>query len=70
MAKRSGIDADDRGGAHQPGACRGAQADRPQREDCHGVADAHTTAFGTGEAGRHDIGTHQHLLVTQATRHR
>jgi hypothetical protein len=26
--------------------------------------------FGTGEAGRHDVRTHQYLLVGQASRHR
>ena len=64
------VDADDRGGAHQPGSRRGTQADRPQREHRHDVADADATAFGAGEAGRHDVRTHQYLLVGQGSRHR
>ena len=39
------VDADDRGGAHQLGARRGAQADRPLREHRDGVADPDACRF-------------------------
>ena len=47
----------------------GAQTDRPLGEDHHDVADLDVGGIGAGEAGGHDVGAHQHLLVGQAVRH-
>ena len=69
-ALRHALDRDDRGRAHQPRARRGAQPDRPLREHRHRVADADAAALRAGEAGRHDVGAHQHLLVGETVRHR
>ena len=60
------VDADDGAGAQQPGTGGGAQADRPLGKHHHRVADADVGVFGTLEAGRHDVGAHQHLLIAQA----
>jgi hypothetical protein len=43
----------------------GAQADRSLREHHHGVADADVGVLGALEAGGHDVGAHQHLLVAE-----
>ena len=40
------------------------------RKHRHGVADADAAALRAGEAGRHDVGAHQHLLVGEPVRHR
>jgi hypothetical protein len=60
---RHAVDGDDPAGAAQLRAHGGAQADGPLREDGHGVADADAAALGPAEAGAHDVGAHQHLLV-------
>ena len=52
------------------GARRGAEADRPLREDRDRVADRDAAALRPREAGRHDVGAHQHLLVGQPVGYR
>src|ERR1700724_897188 len=49
--------------AREARAGGGAQADRSLREHRHRVADTNPAALRTAEAGRHDVRTHQHLLV-------
>jgi hypothetical protein len=61
------VDRDDRRGAHQPRARRGAEPDRPLGEDRHHVADPDAAGFRAAEPGRHDVGAHQHLLVARAS---
>ena len=39
------------------------------RKHRHGVADADAAALRAGEARRHDVGAHQHLLVGEPVRH-
>ena len=65
---RVAVDADDLGGAHQPGAGRGAQADRALGEHDDRVADPHAARLGAGEAGRGDVGEQDDLLVGHAVR--
>lgn len=59
----------DGGRAHQARPRRGAQANGALCKHHHGVADADACVLGTFEAGGHDVGAHQHLLVGQAVGH-
>src|SRR6185436_14418342 len=60
---RQAIDRDDRRGAEELCTSGGAKSDRSLREHRHHVADLDPAAFGAAETGRHDVGTHQDLLV-------
>jgi len=60
---RQAIDRDDRRGAEELCTSGGAKSDRPLCEHRHHVADLDPAAFGAAETGRHDVGTHQDLLV-------
>ena len=67
-ASLDGFNSYDRGCAHQPGADGCAQADRALSENRDGVADLNATALGAAEAGRHDVGAHQHFFVAELIR--
>jgi hypothetical protein len=60
---------DDRCRSGEPRTGRCAEPDRSLREDRHHVSDPHLAALGTAEAGGHDVGAHQDLLVGEAIRH-
>jgi hypothetical protein len=63
------LDRDDSRGAHQAGSCRGAQPDGPLGEHRHDVSDADASTLGSGEAGRHNVGVHEHLLIGEPIWH-
>ncbi len=56
--------------AHHVCARRCAKADRSLRKNGHTVADADTARLRSAESRRHDVRTHQHLLVAKAVRDR
>jgi hypothetical protein len=63
---RNPIDGDDGSGPHEPGARGGAEPDRALREDGNRIADSDSGVLGPSKSGAHDIGAHQHLLVSEA----
>ena len=67
-AGRPALYGDDGRGAHQPRSDRGTEANRTLGEDCDNVADADVAALSAGEPGGHDVGAHQHLLVSKPAR--
>ena len=67
-AGRHAVHADEGGGAQHFGTGDCAQANRAQGEYGDGIADRHCATFCTGKTGGHDIGTHQHVFVTEPVR--
>src|SRR6185369_9805656 len=54
--------------AAQPRTRGSAQADWPLREHSHNIADLHLAALRAAKPGAHDVGAHQHLLISERIR--